>query len=154
MQTSQLSVRPEYEWNPGTNQQLLIGYFVARQLTVDLRELDKLGSLMERAVSTGVNFVSGPRFGSTREAALRRAAIKQAAVDARANAQSLAQLLGEGWNAAPGYRWKPGFEPSVLPSAMAKMEMAADATEAAETYQTGRINISAQVTAEFDLLVD
>ena len=81
---------------------------------------------------------------------MRRAAIKQAAVDARANAQSLAQLLGEGWNAAPGYRWKP----SVLPYAMAKMEMAADASEAAETYQTARINISAQVTVEFDLLVD
>jgi uncharacterized protein len=154
VQTTQLSVRFEYEWNPGTNQQRLIGYFAARQLTVDLRELDKLGSLMERAVPTGVNIVSGPRFGSTREAALRRAAIKRAAVDARANAQSLAQLLGEGWNAASGYRWKPGFEPSVLPYAMAKMEMAADASEAAETYQTARINISAQVTAEFDLLVD
>ena len=60
MQTSQLSVCFEYEWNPGTNQQRLIGYFAARQLTVDLRELDKLGSLMERAVPTGVNIVSGP----------------------------------------------------------------------------------------------
>lgn len=109
MQTSQLSVRFEYAWNPGTNQQRLIGSFAARQLTVDLRELDKLGSLMERAVPTGVNIVSGPRFESTREAALRRAAIKRAAVDARANAQSLAQLLGEGWNAASGYRWKAGL---------------------------------------------
>lgn len=49
---------------------------------------------------------------------------------------------------------RPGFEPSVLPYAMAKMKMSADASEAAETYQTGRINTSTQVTAEFDLLVD
>jgi hypothetical protein len=37
---------------------------------------------------------------------------------------------------------------------MAKMEMAADVRDAANTYQTGRINITAQITAEFDLLVD
>ena len=117
---------------------------MARQLIVDLRELDKLGSLMERAVPTGVNIVSGPRFGSAREAALRGAAIKQAAVDGRASAQSLAQLLGA--KAGMPRRVTAGrqdFEPSVLPCAMAKMKMAADASDAAETYQTGRINISA-----------
>lgn len=151
VQTSQLTVRPEYEWNEETRQQRLVGYFVERQLTVDLRNLEQLGLLMERAVSTGVNLVAGPEFGSSREDELRREALARAAVDARANARALAQSLGADLGrlrriTAGGQ----GFEPP--PYAMARAELS-DAG-AAETYQTGQIKITAQVTAEFDLLVD
>jgi len=43
IQASQLTLRPEYEWNPDTRQQRLTAYFVECQLTVDLRDLAKLG---------------------------------------------------------------------------------------------------------------
>ena len=93
----------DYEWSPDNDQQRLIGYFVQRQLTVDLRELDALGSLMERAVSTGVNIISGPMYGSTREAALRRTAIRRAAVEARERT-SFSRVVGrQGWAAVPGH---------------------------------------------------
>lgn len=153
VQTSQLSVRPEYEWNPDTNQQRLIGYFVERQLTVDLRDLDKLGLLMERAVSAGVNVVSGPEFGSTREEELRRQAIERAAVNAKENAAALARSMGAGLGRLRRVTaGSQGLEPPVIPYAMARME-AAD-TSAAETYQPGQIRVTAQVTAAFDLIVD
>jgi|SRR5215217_153479 len=45
VQASQLTLRPEYEWNPDTRQQRLAAYFVECQLTVDLRDLAKLGVL-------------------------------------------------------------------------------------------------------------
>jgi uncharacterized protein len=153
VQTSQLSVRPEYEWKPDTHQQRLIGYFVERQLTVDLRDLEKLGVLMERAVSEGVNIVSGPQFGSSREDELRREALRRAAADAKTNAEVLAQSLGV--TLGPLRRitaGSQGLEPPVIPYAMAKMETA-DASGAAETYQPGQIRITAQVTAAFDLIV-
>jgi uncharacterized protein YggE len=94
VQSSQLTVRPEYRWNPKNQQQHLIGYFVERQLNVELRNLDKLGRLMEKAVSAGVNVVSGPQFGSSRENALRRQALKRGAQDARASGKILAETLG------------------------------------------------------------
>jgi len=151
VQTSQLTVRPEYEWNPKTQRQRQTGYFVERQLRVDLRDLSELGALMERAVSSGVNIVSGPEFGSSREDALRREALRRAALDARASAMALSDALGVELGPlrriTAGYQ---GFEPPV-PYAMAKME-AADTASAAQTYQVGEINISAQVTAEFDLI--
>lgn len=43
-----------------------------------------------------------------------------------------------------------GYVPPVMPYAMARMETA-DSASAAETYQTGEINISAQVNAVFEL---
>jgi uncharacterized protein YggE len=153
IQTSQLTVRPEYEWNPKTRQQRLMGYFVERQLTVDLRNLEQLGVLMERAVSTGVNLVSGPEFGSSREDELRRKALARAAVDARASAEALAQSLSA--ELGPLRRITAtgtGLQPPPMPYAMAKAELA-DAG-AAETYQTGQIKITAQVTAEFDLAAE
>src|SRR5680860_109374 len=150
VQTSQLTVRPEYVWNPKTQRQRQIGYFVERQLTVDLRELDKLGLLMERAVSAGVNIVSGPEFGSSREDALRREALRRAALDARASAMALSDALGiKLGNLRRITAGQQGYVPPIMPYAMAKMETA-DTASAAETYQTGEINISAQVTAVFE----
>lgn len=152
VQTSQLTVRPEYEWNPKTQQQRQIGFFVERQLRVDLRDLNELGVLMERAVSSGINLVSGPEFGSSREDELRRVALRRAALDARASAAALCDALGVELGTlrriTAGHQ---GFAPPVMPYAMAKME-AADTGGAAQTYQAGEINISAQVTAEFDLI--
>jgi uncharacterized protein YggE len=152
VQTSQLTVRPEYQWNPETGEQRMIGYFVERQLTVDLRNLEQLGVLMERAVSLGVNVVSGPQFGSSREDELRREALQRAATNARANAQALAESLGA--KLGPLRKISAAsldVEPPPVPYAMAKME-AADAS-AADTYQTGQINFTSQVTAQFDLIV-
>ncbi len=153
VQTSQLTVRPEYEWDSEARQQRLMGYFVERQLRVDLRNLNQLGELLERAVSTGVNLVTGPEFGSSRENELRREALEHAAVDARASASALAQSLGVNLGmlrriTATGV----GFEPPVMAYAMAKIEQAD--TSAAETYQAGQITITARVIAEFDLIVD
>lgn len=152
IQTSQLTVRPEYAWNPKTQQQRQVGYFVERQLRVDLRDLDMLGVLMERAVSSGVNIVSGPEFGTSREAALRRQALRRAALDARASAVALSDALGVGLGSVRRISaGQQSYVPPPMPYAMIKQE-SADTASVAETYQAGEINISAQVTAEFDLL--
>jgi uncharacterized protein YggE len=153
VQTSQLTVRPEYTWNPDTGKQRMVGYFVERQLTVDLRNLQQLGVLMERAVSSGVNVVSGPVFGSTREDELRLEALQRAAVDARVSGRALVQALGAKLGRLRRITaTSVGAEPPPMPYEMARAELA-DAG-AAETYQTGLIEVAAQVTAEFDLIVE
>lgn len=153
VQTSQLTVQPQYDWQPDARQQRLIGYLVERQLTVDLRDLQQLGVLLERSVSAGVNVVSGPEFGASHEDELQREALARAAVDARASAETLARSLG-GKLGLPRQITASsiGLEPTMISYAMAKSEMT-DAG-AAETYQAGQITISAQVTAKFDLIAN
>jgi uncharacterized protein YggE len=152
IRTSQLTVQPEYQWRHKQGQQRLTGYFVERQLTVDLRDLDLLGVLIERAVSSGVNTVSGPEFGSSREDELRREALKRAAVDAHKNAEALARSLGARLGLLRHITaGSPGIEPPVVTYAMAKADLAQ--VGAADTYQTGQIKITAQVTGVFDLVV-
>jgi uncharacterized protein YggE len=45
----------EYRWNEKDSQRVLLGYVVSRQVEVELRDLEQLGALLERAVSAGAN---------------------------------------------------------------------------------------------------
>src|SRR5690606_38480261 len=56
VQSTQLHVQPEYNWNDG--RQEFRGYLVQREVRVELDDLAKLGPLLERAMSAGVNSVS------------------------------------------------------------------------------------------------
>jgi uncharacterized protein YggE len=153
VQSSAANVHAEFDWNNETRERRMLGYYVSRQLQVDLRDLDSLGQLMERAVTSGVNQVSPPQLGTTREDALRREALTKAAEDARLNAEALAKTLGARVGkvrriASADVGLPPPPQP--VERAMAMMKDSGGA----ETYETGQIRINAQVTAEFDLIVD
>jgi uncharacterized protein YggE len=69
-------------------------YQVVRQIEVDLRELDRLGSLLERATDLGVNQISSPQLDSSRRQELERDALAKAVAEARLNAQTLVKAAG------------------------------------------------------------
>ena len=60
IQTTGLNIRPEYRWDSDDNSQRLLGYFVQRDIVVELGNLDKLGDVLEQAVDAGVNQVQQP----------------------------------------------------------------------------------------------
>ncbi|MBC7983172.1 MAG: SIMPL domain-containing protein, partial [Candidatus Obscuribacterales bacterium] len=41
VRTTRLNVQPEYDWNNPTRQRRLIGYYVMRQVEIDLRDLEQ-----------------------------------------------------------------------------------------------------------------
>ncbi|MET0498285.1 MAG: SIMPL domain-containing protein, partial [Steroidobacteraceae bacterium] len=55
VRSTRVNVQAEYNWDNGAKERNLIGYFVSRQVEVELRDLDKLGQLLERATDLGVN---------------------------------------------------------------------------------------------------
>src|SRR5690606_41228399 len=59
-----------------------------------LRDLDKLGPLLERAFDLGINQVSEPQLDSSRRRELEREALAKAVEDARLNAQAVARAAG------------------------------------------------------------
>lgn len=153
VKSSNANVQAEYDWNEVNRERRMIGYVVTRQIEVDLRQLETLGPLMERAVNAGVNQVSPPQLGTSRADALRREALAKATDDARLAAEAMAKTLG----ARVGkVRRIASSDVEVRPpqplERVAMMAKEAGGGEA--TYETGRIKINAQVTAEFDLVVD
>ena len=151
VRSAQLNVQPQYDTGVVSSRPRIVGYFVSRQVDVDLRELGKLGKLLQGAVETAANRVSGVGFGTVKQDEHQRAALALAAQDARGNAEVLAGAMGVKLGklhaltaAESGGVPPPGV---FMMRGMAKAEsMSAD-----QTYEAGLIKFQATVTAEYDL---
>lgn len=154
LNTSQLTIRPEYDWVAATRKRRLTGYYVARSISVELDDLEKLGPLLERATTLGVNQVSGPFFTSSREDELKRVALKRAAEDARRNAEVLAMTLGASLGPVRSIQAQDVSWPQPRPLMQARaMGMAQADAIAEESYEPGEIKLTARMSAAFDLLL-
>ena len=151
---TRVQVQPDYSWDERNRKQVLLGYIVSREVQVELRDLEQLGPLIERAVTAGVNQVGDPALDSTQRKQLERQAMTLAVQDARLNAETLAQAAGVGLGAVR--TMSASGAPPVMPMYRSKMVMAdaAAAPPAPEaSYQPGEMKFSASVSAEYDLVV-
>ncbi len=151
--STRIQVQPEYNWNERDRKRVLLGYMVSRQVEVELRDLDQLGPLIERAVSAGVNQVGDPVLDSSQRKALERQAMTLAVQDARLNAETLAQAAGVKLGAVRTLN--AASAPPVVPMYRARVAMAdvAAAAPPEATYEPGDMKFSASVSAEYDLVV-
>ena len=94
MQTSNLSINPNWTNFDGSSSPTISGYVATNLLTVRLRDLAGLGNVLDAAVADGANTLNGLTFGlATPEPALNDA--RTAAVaDARAKAELLVTAAG------------------------------------------------------------
>jgi hypothetical protein len=150
VRSAQLNVHPQYDGGVVSSRPRIVGYFVSRQVDVDLRDLGKLGKLLQGAVETGANRVSGVGFGSTKKDEHQRAALARAAEDARANAEVLARAMGVKLGRLHALSAsESGAAPEMFQPRMAMKAMAG--ADAEQGYQAGEIRFQASVTAEYDL---
>ena len=149
---TRLQVRPEYTWSEQGKKQVLQGYYVGRQVEVELRDLDQLGPLLERAVTAGANQVGDASLDSTRRKELERQAMTLAVQDAAANAGTLAQAAGARLGPVRSLNASPSPPPMPM-YRMVAMADAAPAPPAESTYVAGEMRFAATVSAEYDLVV-
>lgn len=99
LQTSGFSVEPRYS-DPvvvdgrETEPPKIVGYVVRNAVTVRLRDLARLGALLDRAVTLGANSISGPGFALADPKASEDAARRDAVADAQAKAALYAAAAG------------------------------------------------------------
>ncbi len=94
--TSFINIQPEYLFQE--NKRIFSGYKVSRTIVINLRDLSKLGGVIEGLLDTGINQLSPPQFGSTHENDL----INQALALAVKNAKASAKIIAENLNARLG----------------------------------------------------
>ena len=154
IRTSGLTIQPEYRWDEKENKQIFTGYFVQRQLQVEINDLDKLGDVIEGAIDAGVNEVSPPALDSSKKKELTRDALAEATADAKANAERIATSLdvklGPVRTVVAG-----GSAPPPMP--MQEMRVSAmamsDASAKSANYVPGEISFESRVDATFDVIV-
>jgi hypothetical protein len=154
VRTTRINVQPEYNWDNGARERTLIGYYVSRHVEIDLRDLDKLGQLLERAVDLGVNQVGDPQLDSSKRRELEREALAKAVQDAQLNAEAVAKAAGARLGPARTIAASSGFAPPPMPMMRAKgmVAMAAE-SDSAQSYQSGQMGFTGTVQVEYDLIV-
>ncbi|MCL4791001.1 MAG: SIMPL domain-containing protein [Gammaproteobacteria bacterium] len=150
VRTAGLTIQPEYRWDQQQKRQVFTGYFVQRQLEVELADLDKLGELIEGAIDAGVNEVSPPELDSSQRRELGRQALAAAATDARSNAQRIADTLGVKLGALRNLSAHSNSPRP--PGPMLRMATMSVESDAGASYTPGEISLDAQVSASFDIL--
>jgi uncharacterized protein YggE len=153
VRATRINVQPEYNWDNNARERNLIGYYVSRQIEVDLRDLDKLGQLLERAVDLGINQVSEPQLDSSKRRELEREALAKAVQDARLNAEVVAKAAGARLGAPRTISASSGFVPPPVPYQKRTMTAMAE-SDTASTYQSGEMSFTGNVQVEYDLIPD
>lgn len=89
LQTSGLSLQPNWT-NRSTSENRIDGYTASNQLSVRVRDLSKLGAILDAAVKDGANTLNGVSFAMADPAPLLEEARKRAVADARSRAELIA----------------------------------------------------------------
>jgi uncharacterized protein len=84
-------IQPEYDYSKG---QRLIGYRVARHVTVRVRELARLGEVLDSVIAAGANEVGGTQMSAADPSATEHAALARAVEAARGKAEAIATAAG------------------------------------------------------------
>lgn len=146
IQTSNFNVNPRYNHNRDGRPPELVGYQVTNEVSAMIRDLGKLGEILDKVVSLGSNQMRGLSFEVSNAEILKDSARTQAVKNARRRAELIAkaagaelgevQVIREGAAAIDGPR--PSFEATrTAPSAV--------------PIESGQQSLSATVTATWAL---
>jgi len=92
IQTSGININAQYDYRD--NQRVFLGYDVSNNLNVIVRDLPKLGSMIDAMVDAGANNLSGPWFGMANDEPLKQVARERALDRASSLARYYAQKAG------------------------------------------------------------
>lgn len=93
VQTSNFSVQPRYDFS-NNQAPKMVGYDVSNNVTVTLRKVDTLGTLLDRMVQSGSNQISGISFDVSKPEDAMDEARKLATEDATRKAKVYAKAMG------------------------------------------------------------
>lgn len=92
LKTVNYSIYPRYQYVRGKSE--IIGYEVSQTLQVKIRNLDKVGEILEKAAALGANQISSLTFTFDDPEKLKSEARQKAIADAKQKAEDLVKTLG------------------------------------------------------------
>ena len=146
IQTSGISIHPQYrhaENQPPT----ITGYQASNTVDIKVRDIGKLGQVLDALVASGANQVHGPSFGIDQPEAVYDEARQAALAQAQARAEMYARSLGLRVRRIVSISEGGGFQP---PVPMMKA-MAMDARMESAPVSPGETTLSANLDVVFEL---
>ncbi|MFZ5559403.1 MAG: SIMPL domain-containing protein [Patescibacteria group bacterium] len=113
IKTINYNIYPKYVYQEGVVP-WISGYEINQTLEVKIRNLEKIGEILEKSVSAGINQVSSLRFWVDKDEDLKEQARKLAIEDAKKKADKLASNLGIKLVKLTGFTEDTGYYPVPL----------------------------------------
>jgi uncharacterized protein YggE len=149
IQTSDFSVSPKYPpYQPNqTTAPRIVGYTVSNQVTARVKDLKKLGAILDTLVQAGSNQIHGISFDVDEPKPLLGEARKKAVADARAKAELYAAAAG----VSLGKVVQISEAAAVMPPPLPMFRREAMAADASVPIAAGQQTIAANVTIIYEI---
>lgn len=142
LNTSALSLQPEYRWNRQTEQQVFTGYRVTRTLTFKTEDLGAVGEVLTALTKAGATEISPPQFESSASGKAQESALKQAVTTATRKLDVLAWSAGLSLLSIVSIAELSAINPS-SPQALMRTEVAMN--DARNNFVIGNLTFRAEV---------
>ena len=146
LKTTNFSINPRYEWRKN-GERVFIDYEVSQSLDVKIRDLTKIGSIIEGAAENGANQVGSLYFTVDNQDELNAEARQKAVDEAKTKAKKLASELDVKLGKIVNFS-ESGFNPMPM---YAFKEMGIGGGGAAPQIQTGENKISVTVNITYEI---
>jgi uncharacterized protein len=149
IRTSTMSISPTFSQPPSgqAREPAIIGYSVSNDVTVIVRDIPRLGAILDKAVSAGANAIYGIAYGENDPSALLDKARPLAVADARRKAEIYAKAGGAQIGRLMELTEEAGAQPPVAFAARAYAPSPPPATP----IEAGEDKLRVTVTARFEL---
>ncbi|MBB35377.1 MAG: SIMPL domain-containing protein [Hirschia sp.] len=149
MQTGNISLSPRYDYSSKrTEPPKLTGYNASNTVTVVIRDLEKLGPVLDSVVEAGGNTINSINLGVDDDTEIMKEVRKKAVQDAMSKAELYAEAAGYRVSRIVTLDEQSSGYPPPRPM-MARMEMASDS--ASTPVAAGEITFTSSVSVLFEL---
>lgn len=150
IQTSGINLSPEYEYIQATQRNRFKGYRVSNQVSVKMRDIARLGTILDQVVASGATNINGPYFSIDDDSDVKRAARTAALANGKAQAESYARAAGYGGvrllSVSEGVVGRP------MPYAMMRQTANVEAMDASVPVQPGQVGTSVVLSLQYEMV--
>jgi uncharacterized protein YggE len=148
IRTAYFSIDPSVQYNPQTNVRTGIMYVVDNSVYVTVRDIEKLGDLLDATLSAGANSVNSIQFDVEDKSAAMKEARDAAVKDAETQAKELAAAAGLTLGSLQRIDYYSTVPTEVFPG-YGKGGGGAEAS--AVPIQTGQLTVTATVSVSYEV---
>lgn len=145
------NVYPEQEYHPerGDKEPKIVGYNVTNTVRVEIRDISKVGAVIDTALTKGANNINSLDFYASNEDSTRRQALAEAVERARGDAEALAKGAGGRLGELIELSSAPSYNP---PRPVPVMMMAESKARADTPINPGEQTLTVTVTARWSFV--
>jgi uncharacterized protein len=148
VQTSGISIYPQYQYAENKPPKIN-GYQASNTVTLKVRDISKLGKVLDALVASGANQVNGPNFEIDEPEAAYDEARRNALKKAQTRAEMYAKALGLRVRKIVSIDEGTGYQPPVMLRQQSMKAMAMDSMES--PVSPGETTLTANLNVVFDL---